>query len=235
MWCVRWYLRYPISFTHMAEMAVERGLAIDGSCIWRWVQVYGPELDKRCRPHLKRTNRSWRLDETYINIKGRDRLLYRAVDSIRQTIDFLLTDRRDAAAAKRFLRRALLNEGNSMPHVIDVDKNPAYSRALDDLKGEGAISRRCRLRQCKYLNNLVEQDHRNVKRRTWLAKGYGSLATAWRTLRGIEAMDIVRKSRVRWIAKGDRVPSEVHRQVVRCVIALSTTHSLRRRIFAMKP
>jgi transposase, IS6 family len=112
------------------------------------------------------------------------------VDSTGQTIDFLLTDRRDAAAAKRFLRRALLNEGNSMPRVINVDKNPAYPRELEDLKGEGAISRRCRLRECKYLNNLVEQDHRNVKRRTWLAKGYGSLATAWRTLREIEAMNI---------------------------------------------
>ena len=134
MWCVRWYLRYPISFTHMAEMAVERGLAIDASCIWRWVQVYGPELDKRCRRHLKPTNRSWRLDETYINIKGRDRFLYRAVDSTGQTIDFLLTDRRDAAAAKRFFRRALLNEGNSMPRVINVDKNPAYPRAVEDLK-----------------------------------------------------------------------------------------------------
>ena len=137
-----------------------RGLAIDASCIWRWVQVYGPELDKRCRPHLKPTNRSWRLDETYINIKGRDRFLYRAVDSTGQTIDFLLTDRRDAAAAKRFFRRALLNEGNSMPRVINVDKNPAYPRAVEDLKREGAISRRCRLRQCKYLNNVVEQDHR---------------------------------------------------------------------------
>jgi IS6 family transposase len=78
----------------MAEMAAERGLATTASCIWRWVQVYGSEIDKRCRPHLKRTNRSWRLDETYINIKGRDRFLYRAVDSAGQTIDFLLTDRR---------------------------------------------------------------------------------------------------------------------------------------------
>ncbi len=92
-----------------------------------------------------------------------------------------------------------------MPRVINVDKNPAYPRAVEDLKREGAVSRRCRLRQCKYLNNVVEQDHRNVKRRTWLAKGYGSLATAWRTLRGIEAMDMVRKGRVRWIAKGDPV------------------------------
>ena len=109
MWCVRWYLPYPISFTYMTEMAVERGLAIDASCIWRRVQVYGPELDKPCRPHLKRRNRSWRLDETYINIRGRDRFLYRAGDSTGQTIDFLLADRRDAAAAKRFFCRALLN------------------------------------------------------------------------------------------------------------------------------
>ena len=187
----------------MAEMASERGLAIDVSCIWRWVQVFGPELDKRCRPHLKPTNRSWRLDETYINVKGRDGFLYRAVDSTGQTIDFLLADRRDAAAAKRFLRRALLNDGNLMPRVSNVDKNPAYPRALEELKCEGAINGRCRLRQCKYLNNVVEQDHRNVKRRTCLAKGYGSVATAWRTLRGIEALDMVRKGRVRWVAKGD--------------------------------
>ena len=115
-----------------------------------------------------------------------------------------MTDRRDAEAAKPFLRRALLNEGKS-PLVINVDKNPAYPRAVEDLKREGAISRRCRLRQCKYLNNVVEQDHRNVKRRTWLAKGYGSLATAWRTLRRIEAMDMLRKGKVKWIAKGDPV------------------------------
>jgi IS6 family transposase len=158
----------------MAEMAAERGFTVTASCIWRWVQVYGPEIDKRCRPHLKRTTRSWRLDETYINIKGRDRFLYRAVDSTGQTIDFLLTDRRDAAAAKRFFRRALRND-NSMPRAVNVDKNPAYPRAVMELKADGTISRRCRLRQCKYLNNIVEQDHRNVKRRTWLARGYGWL------------------------------------------------------------
>ena len=183
---MRWYLRYPISFTHMAEMAVERGLAIDASCIWRWVQVYGPELDKRCRPHLKPTNRSWRLDETYINVKGRDRFLYRAVDSTGQTIDFLLTDRRDAAAAKRFFRRALLNEGNSMPRVINVDKNPAYPRAVEDLKREGAISRRCRLRQCKYLNNVVEQDPKPAQTGSYSAGDFwqtcASYSSDWRTI-----------------------------------------------------
>src|SRR3954452_19331942 len=205
LWCVRWYLRYPISLVHMSEMACERGLAISASCICVGFKCSVRRWTSAVRPHLRRTNRSWRLDETYINIKGRQRFLYRAVDSTGQTIDFLLTDRRDAAAAKRFFRRALLNEGNSMPRVINVDKNPAYPRAVQDLKREGAISGRCRLRQCKYLNNVVEQSHRNVKLRTWLAKGYGSLATAWRTLRGIEAMDMVRKGRVRWIAKGDPV------------------------------
>ena len=86
-----------------------------------------------------------------------------------------------------------------------MDKNPAYARAVTDLKASGTINRRCRLRQCKYLNNIVEQDHRNVKRRTWLAKGYGSLQTAWRTLRGIETMEMVRKGRARWVAKDDVV------------------------------
>jgi transposase-like protein len=204
LWCVRWYPRYPISFAQMAEMAVERGVATIASCIWRWVQVYGPEIDRRCRPYLKRTNRSWRLDETYINVKGRDRFLYRAVDSTGQTIDFLLTDWRDAAAAQRFFRRALRNE-NVMPRVVNVDKNPAFPQEMAELKADGIINRRCHLRQCKYLNNIVEQDHRNVKRRTWLARGYGSLPTAWRILRGIEAMEMIRKGRAKWVAKGEVV------------------------------
>ena len=203
MWCVRWYLRYPISVAQMGEMTTERGLSISASCIWRWVQIYGPELDKRCRRHLKPTNKSWRLDETYIKVKGQERFLYRAVDSVGQTIDFLLTAKRDAAAAKRFFRRALAQTGNPMPRVINVDKNRSYPLAVEGLKQEGIIQRRCQLRQCKYLNNVVEQDHRNVKRRTWLAKGYGSVVTAWRTLRGIEAMDMIRKGRTRRVAKGD--------------------------------
>jgi transposase-like protein len=136
-------------------------------------------------------------------VKGRERFLYRAVDSSGQTIDFLLTGKRDTAAAKRFFQRGLANPGNGMPRVINVDKNRAYPAAVDALKKDGTIQRRCRLRQCKYLNNVVEQDHRNVKRRTWLAKGYRSVATEWRTLRGIEAMDMIRKGRARRVAKGN--------------------------------
>ena len=155
MWCVRWYLRYPISVAQMAEITKERGLSISSSCIWRWVQIYGPELDKRCRRHLKPTNKSWRVDETYIKVKGQERFLYRAVDSSGQTIDFLLTAKRDTAAAKRFFQRGLANPGNVMPRVINVDKNRAYPAAVNALKKDGTIRPRCRVRQCKYLNNVV--------------------------------------------------------------------------------
>jgi transposase-like protein len=124
----------------MAEMALERGPLIHPSCIWRWVQIYGPELDKRCRAHLKRTNKSYRVDETYIRIKGQDRYLYRAADSTRQTIDFLLTAKRDAAAPKRFFRKTLLAPSNPHPRVINVDKNRAYPAAVAELKVEGMLS-----------------------------------------------------------------------------------------------
>ena len=203
--CVRWYLRYPLSYKHVAELVAERGVEVDASCIWRWVQAYAPELNKRCRPHLKPTNKSYRIDETYINVKGEDKYLYRALDSTGQTIDFLLTAKRDTAAAKRFLRRAFDASGNPMPRVINVDKNPTYPAAMEALKAGGAIPRRVVLRQCKYLNNVIEQDHRTVKKRTWLAKGYGSFASAWRTLQGIEAVEMIRKGRVKWIPKGDSI------------------------------
>ena len=203
--CVRWYLRFPLSYQHVRELLAERGVELDASCIWRWVQAYAPELHKRCRPHLKPTNKSYRIDETYIKVKGEDRYLYRALDSMGQTIDFLLTAKRDTAAAKRFLRRAIEASSNPMPRVINVDKNPAYPAAMEALKADGEIPRRVALRQCKYLNNVIEQDHRTVKKRVWLAKGYGSFQSAWRTLQGIETIHMMRKGRVRWLGKGDVV------------------------------
>jgi len=127
------------------------------------------------------------------------------VDSTGQTIEFLLTAKRGAAGAKRFFRKALSCPGNLVPRVINVDKNPAYPAAVEALKAEGYLPRRVRLRQCKYLNNVVEQDHRAVKKRVWLAKGYGSFATAWRTLQGIEAVNMIRKGRARWVAKTDAI------------------------------
>ena len=164
-----------------------------------------PEWNQPCRPHLKPTNKSYRTDETYIKVKGEDKYLYRAVDSTGQTIEFLLTAKRDAVAAKRFFRKPLSSPGNPVPRVINVDNNRAFPPAVEGLKAEGILPRRVRLRQCKYLNNVVEQDHRTVKKRTWLAKGYGSFSTAWRTLQGIEAVHMIRKGRVRWVAKEDAI------------------------------
>ena len=135
------------------------------------MQAYAPELNKRCRPHLKPTNKSYRIDETYINVKGEDKYLYRALDSTGQTIDFLLTAKRDTAAAKRFLRKAMDASGIPMPRVMNVDRNPAYPAAVEALKADGTIPRRVVLRQSKYLNNVIEQDHRTVKKRVWLGQG----------------------------------------------------------------
>jgi transposase, IS6 family len=114
--CVRWYLRYPLAYEHVSEILAERGVEVDASCVWRWVQAYAPELNKHCRPHL-RPYKSYRIDETYIRIKGQDRYLYRAVDSTSQTIEFLLTAKRDAGAAKRFLVKAIEAFGNPVPRV----------------------------------------------------------------------------------------------------------------------
>ena len=200
---VRWYLRYPLAYEHVSELLAERGLAIDASCVWRWVQVYAPEINKRCQPYLKVTNKSYRVDETYIKVKGQERYLYRAVDSTGQTIDFLLTAKRDHAAAKRFFRKVFRSEANPIPRVINVDKKAAYPAAVKALKREGMLPCRVRLRPCKFLNNVVEQDHRFVKKRTWLAKGYKRFSSAWRTLEGIETMQMIRKGRVRWVAPKD--------------------------------
>ena len=201
--CVRWYLAFTLSYRQLERMLREQGWSVDHTSIFRWVQRYGPELAKRCPAFLKPTNRSYRTDETYIKVKGKDRYLYRAVDSTGQTIDFLLTAKRDKAAAQRFFRRALRDDVNVMPRVINVDKNAAYPTAIQELKAEGVLSRRCRLRQCKFLNNIVEQDHRTSKRRMRLAMGYGSFRTAWRTLQGIETMPMIGKGRVRRVPQGD--------------------------------
>src|SRR5499425_3368118 len=124
--CVRWYLQYPLAYEHVSQLLAERGVRVDPSCIWRWVQAYAPEINKRCRLHLKPTNKSYRTDETYIKVKGQDRYLYRAVDSTGQTIDFLLAAKRDAASAKRFFSKLFLTSANGVPRVINVNKSPAY-------------------------------------------------------------------------------------------------------------
>jgi transposase-like protein len=195
--CVRWYLRYCLSYRDLEEMMAERGLKVDHTTIYRWVQEYAPELAKRCKPHLKQTNDSWRVDETYIKVKGEWLYLYRAVDSAGNTLEFLLRQSRDTHAAKRFLARALDASHTTTPRVINVDQNPAYPKAVDELKAEGQLPRGCQLRPVKYLNNLIEQDHRFIKRLAKVGLGFCSFLTAWRTLMGYETMHMIRKGQVK--------------------------------------
>ena len=169
LWAVRWYLMFPISYRDLELMLLDRGVAVDHSTIFRWIQAYAVELEKRIRPHLRLSNGSWRMDETYVRVKGRWSYLYRAVDSRGQTIDFLLSAKRDTAAAKRFFRKALAQPHTVNPRTITVDKNPAYPKAVTEMKQNAELWRRSRLRQVKYLNNIVEQDHRRIS--PWCSVG----------------------------------------------------------------
>ncbi|MUL39077.1 IS6 family transposase [Gloeocapsopsis dulcis] len=200
--CVRWYLTYPLSYRQVAEMVNERGLEINHSTIYRWVQQYGPELERRCRSHLRPTNDSWRVDETYILVKGKQKYLYRAIDSDGHTLDFLLTAKRDAQAAKRFLRKAMRAVHTQEPRVINVNRNPAYPKAVEQLKEKEELQKLVELRQNKYLNNIVEQDHRGIKRLVKPGMGFKSFNTARRTIKGYEIMQMLRKGQVKKVAKG---------------------------------
>ncbi|PEK87159.1 IS6 family transposase [Bacillus mycoides] len=193
---VRWYLRYNLSFRDLVEMLEERGLSISHTTIMRWVHQYGPELDKRIRRHLKQTNDSWRVDETYIKVKGQWLYLYRAVDSKGSTIDFFLNKTRGQKAAKRFFKKALRSFHVSKPLVITVDKNPAYPIAIEQLKKEKSIPDGMQLRQKKYLNNIVEQDDRFIKKRIRSMLGFKCFDTATSILSGVEAMHMIKKEQL---------------------------------------
>jgi IS6 family transposase len=130
--CVCWYLAFTLSYRPLERMLREQGWSVDHTSVFRWVQRYGPELAVRCRSFLKLTNRTYRTDETYSKVKGKDRYLYRAVDSTGQTIDFLLTAKRDKGAAQRFFRRALRDSANALPRVINGDKNRADPAAFPE-------------------------------------------------------------------------------------------------------
>ena len=161
--CVRWYLAYSLSLRDLEEMMAERGIVVDHSTLHRWVLRLVPLLDKAFRRFKRPPGRRWRMDETYIKIRGQWKYLYRAVDTAGHTIDFLLTARRDSAAALRFFRKAIRHHGE--PEVVTIDKSGANTAALATLNADKPDEEAITIRQNKYLNNLVEQDHRNIKRR----------------------------------------------------------------------
>ncbi|HYQ92499.1 MAG TPA: IS6 family transposase, partial [Candidatus Competibacteraceae bacterium] len=159
--CVRWYLAYPLSYRNLEEMMAARGVEVDHLNSYRWVQKFTPLLEATFRKGKKRpVGNRWRMDETHIKIKGQWRYLYRAVDKAGQTLDFLLTADRDKKAARRFLKKAIRQHG--LPDNVMIDNSGANTAALEALPEE--TGQAIEIRQSKYLNNLIEQDHRSVKR-----------------------------------------------------------------------
>ena len=152
---MRGYLRYSLSFRDVEERLGERGLKADHTTIWRWVQRYGPELEARLRRHFKPSNKSWRVDETYVRVKGRGYYLYRAIDSTGATIDFVLSGLRDAATAKRLFRKALTDPSHPQARGINTDQARIYESAISGVKKEGILRRRCRHRPVQYVNDIL--------------------------------------------------------------------------------
>jgi transposase, IS6 family len=193
LWAVRWYCRYGISHRELEEMLRERGVAVDHTTLYRWTQRYAPELEKRTAWYRSRLSSSWRVDETYVRVKGRWKYLYRAIDKDGATLDFYLADRRNAKAAKRFLGAALKRSRMWIPRVITTDKNPAYGEAITELKKEGVIPPELEHRQAKYLNNRLESDHGKLKRVIRPTLGFQSMKTARATIKGFEVMRMFKK------------------------------------------
>ena len=182
--CVRWYLTFKLSSRDLVQMMAERGIALAHTTILRWVQRYVPDFEKRWNQYARAVGDSWRVDETYIKVKGQWVYLYRAVDKQGGTVDFLLSKRRDVVAAKRFFSHATKQHG--APRVITLDGYAASHRAVTNLKAAGTLPRRVRVRSCKYLNNGVEQDHRRIKQRVRPMLGFKRFDTAAITICGIE-------------------------------------------------
>jgi putative transposase len=189
---IRWYVAYPLSPRHVEELMEERGVEVDHSTINRWVIKYSPQLEEKFQRRKRPVWESWRRDETYIKVKGEWRYLYRAVDKQGQTIDFLLTEHRDKEAALRFLKKAIRRNG--LPEKITIDGSEANEAAIKSYNEEHGTT--IIIRQVKYFNNIVEQDHRGVKRVTRSMLGFKSFEAAQDTLVGIELMHMIKKKQM---------------------------------------
>jgi transposase-like protein len=176
-------------------MMGERAVPVDHSTIYRWVQKYAPEIEKRLRWQWRRPrSTSWRVDETYVKVRGKWAYLYRAIDKEGNTIDFYLSPTRNAKAAKCFLGKALNGLKDwEKPDVINTDKAHTYGVALSELKAEGKCPKNTVHRQVKYLNNVVEADHGKLKQLIRPVRGFKTLKTAYATIRGFEVMRALRK------------------------------------------
>ena len=188
--CVRWYVAYSLSYRDLEELMQERGYTVNHSTIGRWVVHYAPRIEKAFRTIKKRVGLRWRLDETYIKIIGEWKYLYRAVDKQGNTVDFLLTAKRDKKAALRFLNKAIGSNGK--PSLINIDKSGANTAGIKQFNSDE--NKRIKIRQCKYLNNIVEQDHRFIKRLIRPMLGFKSFWSARSTLAGIVLWRMLKKA-----------------------------------------
>jgi transposase-like protein len=204
LWGVRWYVAYPISYRQLEEMMGERGVAVDHATLNRWVIKYAPEFEKQFRRRQRSVGKSWRMDETYVKIKGKWAYLYRAVDKEGQTIDFLLTPQGNRDAAAAFLRKAIRTQG--LPEKITIDKSGANTAAIKRYNKTQQTT--IVIRQSKYLNNVVEQDHRAVKRLTRPMLGFKSFWAARCTIAGIEVMHAIRKGQLMTPGHSLQTPAE---------------------------
>jgi transposase-like protein len=190
--CVRWYLRYKLSYRDLAEMMAERGLSMVHTTIMRWVHYYSPEFERRWNRFARPAGTSWRVDETYVKIRGKWVYLYRAVDRAGKTVDFRLSSRRDVTAAKAFFRKAFRSQG-SAPRTITLDGYAASHRAVREMEADGQIPDGTKVRSSKYLNNLIEQDHRGIKSRLAPMLGFKGFRTAEITIAGVELLRRIHK------------------------------------------
>jgi len=191
--CVRWYCAYPLSLRNLEEMMAERGISVDHSTVHRWAIKLLPVLEKAFWRSKRKVGRSWRMDETYVKVKGEWKYLYRAVDKSGDTVDFLLRAHRDKAAARMFFEQAI--ERNEEPEKVTIDKSGSNIAALEAMNaGRG---KQIVVRQVKYLNNIVEQDHRAIKRRTRPMLGFKDFSCARILLSGIELMHMISKGQMK--------------------------------------
>jgi transposase-like protein len=184
-------------------MMRERGLDVDHSTVFRWVQRYAPEINKRVRQHLKMSGTSYLVDETYIKVGKTCKYLYRAVDKEGNTIEFMLSAKRDVCAAKRFFKKMMRAEHRILPFTISVDKKAAYPEAFGTSQEELIVPKDCKLRRVKYLNNVIEQDHRFIKKKVRASQCFKSFHAAERTLEGIDSINMIRKGQVKRLAGND--------------------------------
>jgi putative transposase len=190
---VRWYVAYSLSLRNLEEMIAERGFEVDHSTVHRWVIKLVPLFEKAFRKHKRPVGRSWRMDETYIKVKGGWKYLYRAVDKEGQTVDFLVRAHRDEAAARRYFGKAI--DQNGAPETVTVDKSGANLAALNAINADRETP--VKVRQNKYLNNLVEQDHRAIKRIIKPMMNFKDFRCARIILSGIEVMHMIRKGQMK--------------------------------------